>query len=143
MTYNAGESGTRSTNFNDIQFSKAGRYSFTIKELTNDAAGYQYDTKGQGPWTLTVEIEDEGGALVIKSVSYKDKDGTTVTGENARAEFTNSYTVKDTTYIPAVTKKDDRRPETGGMQTLHLPLNRVTRAIRKAALRLLRIGKLP
>lgn len=113
VTYNAGESGLKSTNFNNIQFSKAGRYSFTIKELTDDAAGYQYDTKGQGPWTLTVEIEDEGGALVIKSVSYKDKDGTTVTGENARAEFTNSYTVKDTTYIPAVTKKMTGDPRPG------------------------------
>ena len=113
VTYNAGEYGTKPTTFNDIQFSKAGRYSFTIKELTDDAAGYQYDTKGQGPWTLTVEIEDEGGALVIKSVSYKDKDGTTVTGENARAEFTNSYTVTDTTYIPAVTKKMTGDPRPG------------------------------
>ena len=113
VTYNAGESGLRSTNFNDIQFSKAGRYSFTINEITDDAAGYQYDTKGQGPWTLTVEIKDKGGALEIKSVSYEDKDGTTVTGENARAEFTNSYTVTDTTYIPAVTKKMTGDPRPG------------------------------
>lgn len=113
VTYNAGESGLKSTNFNAIRFSKAGTYSFTINEITDDAAGYQYDTEEQGPWTLTVEIEDAGGALDIKSVSYKDKDGTTVTGENARAEFTNSYTVTDTTYIPAVTKKMTGDPRPG------------------------------
>ncbi len=113
VTYNAGDFGTKPTSFNDIRFSKAGIYSFTIKEIADDAPGYQYDTEGQGPWTLTVEIEDEGGALDIKSVSYKDKDGTTVTGENARAEFTNSYTVTDTTYIPAVTKKMTGDPRPG------------------------------
>lgn len=112
VTYNAGESGLKSTNFNDIRFSKAGTYSFTIKENTDDAAGYQYDTEEQGPWTLTVEIEDEGGALDIKGVSYADKEGNKVTTPNPKAEFTNSYTVKDTTYIPAVTKKmtGDSRP---------------------------------
>ena len=113
VTYNAGESGTKSTTFNNIRFSKEGTYNFIIKENTDDAPGYEYDTKEQGPWTLTVEIEDAGGALGIKSVSYKDKDGTTVTGENARAQFTNSYTVTDTTYIPAVTKKMTGDPRPG------------------------------
>ena len=113
VTYNAGDSGTKPTTFNDIRFSKAGIYSFTIKEIADAAAGYQYDTKGQGPWTLTVEIEDEGGALDIKSVSYKDKNDTEVVGDNARAEFTNSYKVTDTTYIPAVTKKMTGDPRPG------------------------------
>ena len=113
VTYNAGESGLKSTNFNDIRFSKAGTYSFTINEITDDAAGYQYDTEEQGPWTLTVEIEDEGGALDIKGVSYADKEGNKVTTPNPKAEFTNSYTVKDTTYIPAVTKKMTGDPRPG------------------------------
>lgn len=113
VTYSAGESGTRSTTFNDIRFSKAGTYSFTINELTDGAAGYQYDTEGQGPWTLTVEIEDTGGALGIKSVSYVDKEGNKVTTPNPKAEFTNSYTVTDTTYIPAVTKKMTGDPRPG------------------------------
>lgn len=113
VTYNAGESGLKSTNFNDIQFSKAGTYSFTINEITDDAAGYQYDTEEQGPWTLTVEIEDEGGALDIKGVSYADKEGNKVTTPNPKAEFTNSYTVTDTTYIPAVTKKMTGDPRPG------------------------------
>ena len=113
VTYSAGESGTRSTTFNNIRFSKAGTYSFTINELTDGAAGYQYDTEGQGPWTLTVEIEDTGGALGIKSVSYVDKEGNKVTTPNPKAEFTNSYTVTDTTYIPAVTKKMTGDPRPG------------------------------
>ena len=113
VTYSAGESGTRSTTFNDIRFSKAGTYSFIINEITDDAPGYQYDAKEQGPWTLTVEIEDTGGALGIKSVSYVDKEGNKVTTPNPKAEFTNSYTVTDTTYIPAVTKKMTGDPRPG------------------------------
>lgn len=113
VTYKAGESGTRPTSFNDIRFSKAGTYRFAIKEIVDGADGYQYDTKGQGPWTLEVEIEDEGGALDIKSVSYVDKAGNKVETPNARAAFTNSYAVTDTTYIPKVTKKMTGDPRPG------------------------------
>lgn len=113
VTYKAGESGTRPTSFNDIRFSKAGTYRFAIKEIADGADGYQYDTKGQGPWTLEVEIEDEGGALDIKSVSYVDKAGNKVETPNDRAAFTNSYAVKDTTYIPKVTKKMTGDPRPG------------------------------
>ena len=113
VTYSAGQSGTKLTNFNDIRFSKAGVYSFTIKEINDTANGYQYDTKGQGPWTLKVEIEDDGGALDINSVSYVDKTGNKIDTPNARAAFTNSYAVTDTTYIPKVTKKMTGDPRPG------------------------------
>lgn len=46
-------------------------------------------------------------------MSYVDKEGNKVTTPNPKAEFTNSYTVTDTTYIPAVTKKMTGDPRPG------------------------------
>lgn len=109
------DNGIREATFEDIRFTKEGTYKFTIAEIpdTGDTAeGYEFDTKKQGPWTLTVEIQDEGGALGLKRVTYQDKNGTPASGPNAMAEFTNSYQVTDITYVPKVTKvmTGDPRP---------------------------------
>ena len=90
----------RQASFGDITFENAGIFKFIItEEQGKEGDGYTYDT---AKWTLTVNVEDEGGKLKVESYSYA-KDGQQVSGATAAA-FENSYKVTPTEYTPGVTK---------------------------------------
>lgn len=92
--------GDANASFGEITFKRAGTFTFTIAEQQGTADdGYTYDPS---EWTLTVNVEDEGGRLQVKSFSYA-KDGNLVPGAEAAA-FENSYKVTPTEYTPEVTK---------------------------------------
>ena len=99
VTY-ANRIGDAEADFGEITFAKAGTFKFTITEEKGQADdGYTYD---EAQWTLTVNVEDEGGKLKVENYSYA-KAGETVTGAEAAA-FENSYKVTPTEYTPGVTK---------------------------------------
>ena len=92
--------GTGTASFGKITFTKAGTYTFVIREKTNtQPAGYTYDTS---QWTLTVVVEDNDSQLTVVSHVYR-RDATT--SSNDQATFTNKYEVKDTSYTPKVKKE--------------------------------------
>lgn len=108
--------GTQQASFDTIRFTRAGIYRFAIAEVPDSgdtAEGYTFDTKKQGPWTLTVVVKDKSGALYVESAVYADRDGNPPEGQNTAAEFTNSYQVTETTYVPKVTKKLEGDPRPG------------------------------
>lgn len=75
--------------FDTITFTKAGTYKFRIKEEAGNDLGYTYD---DAVWTLTVQVEDIGGALQVTNndVTYQSND-TTVEPNNEKAVFVNEY----------------------------------------------------
>lgn len=86
--------------FGRITFSKAGTYTYTIREVVPESHPdyYVYDTT---PWTLTVEVKaDEAGDLyVVDSPSYsRTVDGKKETGTDY-AKFTNRYEPLPTEYV--------------------------------------------
>ena len=91
--------------FSTITFTEAGTYRFDLSEEKGTEAGYTYD---ESEWELEIEVKDQGGFLTVVSHTYTklDKDGAAVAGETSeeQASFTNDYQVKETGYIPEVTK---------------------------------------
>ena len=86
--------------FDPITFTEAGRYTFYIREIGSETEdGYTYDT---AQWTLTVEVQDAGGALRVISSEYA-ADGRET--NDADAVFENSYTLTPTDYTPSVRKE--------------------------------------
>lgn len=83
--------------FGDIAFTKAGTYTFTVKEIKNNEPGYTYD---DSTWTLTVTVTDNKGKLKAQG-SYTKPDGTASSEE---ASFENSYQASQTSYTPKVKK---------------------------------------
>lgn len=75
--------------FDTITFTKAGTYKFQIKEEAGSDLGYTYD---DSVWTLTVRVDDIGGALQVTNndVTYQSND-TTVEPNNEKAVFVNEY----------------------------------------------------
>lgn len=92
--------------FESIQFTKAGQYHFTIREVGEDGAGYTYD---KAVWKVTVEVTDHQGQLQVDSVEYENKESK----NDTQAEFTNTYDVDPIDYAPSVEKKlsGDKTPE--------------------------------
>lgn len=90
--------GAGMTGFEEITFTKTGTYRFVITETAGEDTGYTYDgTK----WTLTVQVEDEGGALAVRSAEY------TAEGKAEGSEhviFENSYDAEPVSYAPEVRK---------------------------------------
>lgn len=84
--------------FDSIQFTKAGEYHFTIREIGEDGAGYAYDST---VWDVVIEVVDHKGQLQVDSVQYQ-KEGST---NKTQAQFTNKYTVNSVDYVPSVQKK--------------------------------------
>lgn len=75
--------------FDTITFTKAGTYKFWIQEEAGSDLGYTYD---DAVWTLTVQVDDIGGALQVTNndVTYQSND-TTVEPNNEKAVFVNEY----------------------------------------------------
>ncbi len=90
--------GSGSTNFGNIKFTKAGTYNFEIKETKGSEQGYTYD---ESVWTLTVVVVDNESQLEVQSYNYSKADGTT---SNDGAAFTNTYNVSPTEFTPKVNK---------------------------------------
>ncbi|MBO4839406.1 MAG: hypothetical protein J5493_08580, partial [Lachnospiraceae bacterium] len=103
--------------FGNLEFVKAGTYTFKIVETAENEEGITYDA---AEWTLTVVIRDTDGVLVVESYAY-EKDGEIVDHSEATfdedgklveevadtvigAEFTNPYKPEPTYYQPKVTK---------------------------------------
>ena len=87
--------------FDNITFSKAGTYKFTIKETAGTESYYSYDT---AEWTLTVVVNDDGLGHLSRVVSYKSSvEGTTA--NNGAAKFSNEYHPNPTTAKLTVSKK--------------------------------------
>lgn len=86
--------------FDPITFTESGIYTFYIREIGSETEdGYTYDT---AQWTLTVEVQDAGGALRVISSRYT-ADGRETS--EANAAFENSYTLTPTDYTPSVRKE--------------------------------------
>ena len=95
-------SGANKGKFDEITFTKAGTYTFTITEDAlneQDYLGYGHD---DSVWTLTVVVEDVDSKLVVKSHTYK-KAGLVI--PSIYATFTNSYDAQPITYQPKATKQ--------------------------------------
>ena len=97
ITVPAGQT-TASTFFDTISFTSAGTYVFEAVEITpaDPETGITYSTT---VYTLTVEIEDVGSELRVKSAVYSGGTSTTT------AQFTNPYKPTPTSYTPPVSKK--------------------------------------
>ena len=81
----ASVTGSGSTKFKAITFTKAGTYTFEISEEKGTASGYTYD---ESVWTLTVEVVDNESKLEVQSHTYTKTDGTT---NEEKSEFENIY----------------------------------------------------
>lgn len=79
--------GAGTVNFSTITFKWAGTYTFRITEKEGDDLGYTYD---DSVWTLTVQVDDIGGALKVAKATYKSND-TAVEPNNENAVFVNEY----------------------------------------------------
>lgn len=81
--------GSGTGTFDTITFTKAGTYKFRIQEEAGSDLGYTYD---DAVWTLTVQVDDIGGALQVTNndVTYQSND-TTVEPNNEKAVFVNEY----------------------------------------------------
>ena len=90
--------GSGTTSFDNIKFTKAGMYNFEIKEEQGNEPGYSYDGN---VWTLTVEVTDENSQLKVSKAEYT-KSGAQSSDE---ASFENSYSTTEISYSPQVTKE--------------------------------------
>ncbi len=83
-------------NFGTATFAKAGTYTFEVREVASaqPAGGMTYDSH---TCTVTVEVEDRGGVLVVTSTTYSD--------EGDVASFHNSYRAGDITYAGITVSK--------------------------------------
>ncbi len=83
----AAVNGLGTVNFSTITFKRAGTYTFRITENEGDDLGYTYD---DSVWTLTVQVDDVGGALKVTKATYESND-TAVEPNNENAVFVNEY----------------------------------------------------
>lgn len=95
-----GESGEQSGTFEAITFTKAGRYTFAIRETDDDKPGYSYDGS---TWHADVTVTDVYGSLQVTDVTYRKGEDTT--GNPTAAQFENRYDTESIDYTPHVLKK--------------------------------------
>lgn len=62
--------GAGTADFGAIRFDRAGSYSYTIRELPGSQEGYTYD---ESVYRLLVEVEEQGGALVLTRATMEQK----------------------------------------------------------------------
>ena len=86
--------------FGEVKFTKAGTYTFTIRENTVTETGYTYDP---AIWTLTVVVtDDQNGTLSIDKTYQSSVAGTQES--TTEAAFTNTYQPQPTTTTLKVSK---------------------------------------
>ena len=78
--------------FDDIKFTKAGTYKFTITETKGDIPGVTYDTE---PKVITVKVEDDGEGKLVA----------TANPTTATVTASNTYTVDETSIKLKATKE--------------------------------------
>ena len=80
--------------FNDLTFTKAGTYVYTITESFTSTSEEVPGIKIDAPKTITVKVKDDNGTLKIESVSGGDDVTFTAATANANVTFTNEYKAK-------------------------------------------------
>ena len=102
-----GDEKTRSKSFGEITFTKAGDYTFTIKENGESKDGIILDTHRSYKVTVTVS-DDSEGTLSITNIAYEDRDKKHVdqtTGTNSTAFlFINTHEHEAVHWYPTVSK---------------------------------------
>ncbi len=99
--------------FDAITYTKAGTYTYTIKEIEGNSKYITYDNK---EYTVTVTIEDkEGKGYFTKTVVYTLNNSTV-----EKAEFNNLYTPDDAEIIITAKKELDGRDIKNGEFTFEL-----------------------
>ncbi|MCL2488534.1 MAG: hypothetical protein FWE80_07615, partial [Oscillospiraceae bacterium] len=83
--------------FGEIIFFSPGIYQYTIREITGSEPGYSYD---EASYILTVEVEQSGSILLVKSVEYVNSATDEVCDA---AEFINGYSPPETTTVTELT----------------------------------------
>ena len=81
--------GEAEESFDKIIFDKAGEYTYTVAEINDKAAGYQYDAS---EYTIKYVITKNEEANELTAVRTILKDGVEVEDQNAALDFTNTYT---------------------------------------------------
>lgn len=82
-SWEASVTGEGTTSFKEIEYCKAGKYTYEITEVDGKASGWTYS---KAKWTVTVVVTDEDGVL-SRTVSYKSAG----VSDAKKATFTNEY----------------------------------------------------
>ena len=90
VTTNGGKGGA---DFKDIEFSKAGTYNFTLKEVKGNEAGYTYDEK---EYAVEIVVKDnyEKAQLEVESTKIDGKDTSSITITNVYKATAATYELK-------------------------------------------------
>lgn len=90
----------KSFDFGTATFTRAGTYVFEVREVApaKPAGGMDYDGR---TYTVTVEVADQGGKLVVQSTTYSDEAARDVKA----ATFINSYRPADADYAGITVSK--------------------------------------
>ena len=94
--------GAGTADFGAIRFDRAGSYSYTIRELPGSQEGYTYD---ESVYRLLVEVEEQGGALVLTCATMEQNGK-----ETEEIRFVNRFENKATPE-PTQTPQPTDRPE--------------------------------
>ena len=90
VTTNGGKGGA---DFKDIEFSKAGTYNFTLKEVKGNEAGYTYDEK---EYAVEIVVKDnyKKAQLEVESIKIDGKDTSSITITNVYKATAATYELK-------------------------------------------------
>ena len=83
--------GDETGSFDDITFTQAGTYKFTVSEIKGDTTGVTYDDTKYTVTVTVTESETDPAKLAIGTVTYTDASGNPATS----LTFTNTYTPPD------------------------------------------------
>ena len=123
------ENGTETLTFDQLTFTKAGRYYFDVTETTTAAedSGWKYDN---APKTITVVVTDDNGQLEIASsilgnnptVTNAYEPGSVTVGENGEAQIDVTKTVNGTDFAGSfgfeLSPVDPEDPKWGNVEGL-------------------------
>ena len=90
VTTNGGKGGA---DFKDIEFSKAGTYNYTLKEVKGDVAGYTYD-ETEYPVVIVVKDNTDKAELYVESIKINDEDAKSITITNVYKATAATYELK-------------------------------------------------
>ena len=90
VTTNGGKGGA---DFKDIEFSKAGTYNYTLKEVKGDVAGYTYD-ETEYPVVIVVKDNTDKAELYVESIKINGEDAKSITITNVYKATAATYELK-------------------------------------------------